>query len=120
MATDLAKKCADLGVDLGSLHQWNTGTADVISIFDGPTGEFNRMARAAGLSPMPAIDVVAELPYDLMNDAQFASVMVGMYSQKPSFTLLAPPCTAYTAAMRFNSLKPKVMAKNRADRELQE
>ena len=62
--------------------------------------------------------VVAELPYDLMNDAQFASVMVGMYSQKPSFTLLAPPCTAYTAAMRFNSLKPKVMAKNRADRAL--
>jgi hypothetical protein len=69
---------------------------------------------------MPAFDVVAELPYDLMNDAQFASVMVGMYSQKPSFTLLASPCTAYTAAMHFNSLKPKVMAKNRADWALQE
>ena len=78
------------------------------------------MARAAGLSPMPPIDVVAELPYDLMNDAHFASVMVGMYSQQPGFTLLAPPCTAYTAAMRFNRGKPKVMAKNREDRALQE
>ena len=116
----LAAKCAQLGIDPKSLHQWNTGTADFISIFDGPTGESYRMARAAGLSPMPPIDVVAELPYDLMNDAHFASVMVGMYSQRPGFTLLAPPCTAYTAAMRFNRGKPKVMAKNREDRALQE
>ena len=98
---------------------WDTGTADAISIFDGPSGMFNRGAQASGLHPMPAIDEVVEVPYDLLNDAHYASVMVGIYTQQPGFGLVAPPCGWWTAAMRFNRRRPGVMKRMEEGREVQ-
>ena len=39
-------KCKETGTDPATLHQWDTGTADAISIFDGPSGMFNKGAQA--------------------------------------------------------------------------
>ena len=112
-------KCKETGTDPATLHQWDTGTADAISIFDGPSGMFNMGAQASGLHPMPAIDEVAEVPYDLLNDAHYASVMVGIYTQQPGFGLVAPPCGWWTAAMRFNRRRSGVMKRMKEGREIQ-
>ena len=115
----LILKCRKNGVDPKSLRQWETGMADCLSIFDGPSGNFNRTASETGLYAMPPVDVLAKVPCDISNDVHYAWLMVGILTQKPTFVLLAPPCGAWTQAMRFNKNKPKVMQRIREMRKEQ-
>jgi hypothetical protein len=101
------------------LYDWETGIADMISVFDGPSGQLNRMCEDAGVHAMPAIDKVAKIPYDILDDIQFSSLMVGVLKQKPGLLLLAPECTSFSKAQDFNKNRPDVMSAIAKERKVQ-
>jgi len=101
------------------IHDWDTGVADMISVFDGPSGQLNKMCEDAGVHAMPAIDKIAKVPYDVLNDIQFSSLMVGILKQKPGLLLLAPECTSFSKAQDFNKNRPDVMAAIAKERKVQ-
>jgi hypothetical protein len=82
----------------------------LVSIFDGPSGQLNAMCEQAGVTVMPPIDKVASGPYDMLNDVQFSSLMIGILERRPGLVLLAPECTAWSKAQDFNRKRPSVMA----------
>jgi hypothetical protein len=44
------------------------GDADVLSIFDRPSGNLNRCATEQGLYAMPPVDKIAVSPTDILDD----------------------------------------------------
>ena len=80
--------------------------ADILSVFDGPSGELNKKCEDLGLVAMPPVDVLADEPYSVLNDVHFAAMMVAILIRMPLMVLFAPVCKWYSRAFDFNSGKP--------------
>lgn len=84
-------------------YEGGVGDADVISIFDGPSGLFNQCAAASGLYAMPPVDKVAVPPVDILNDYQFAMLVQAILRLRVGLVIAAPDCGAWCAASHFNN-----------------
>ena len=93
--------------------------ADLLSVFDGPSGHINAVARANGLAVMPPVDTRAKHPWDLLDDRVHAKLMTGILAERPAVTIYAPPCRAWCRARNFASGNPKMMAKLEDERVVQ-
>ena len=94
--------------------------ADILSVFDGPSGELNEKCEELGLVAIPPVDVLADVPYSVMNDVHFAAIMVAILIRMPLMVLFAPVCKWYSRAFDFNSGKPhaeKACNEGRAEQE---
>ena len=70
------------------------GNADLLSIFDGPSGTINKVATEKGLTAMPPVDVLTEMPQGILNDVQFATLMIAILECCPGLVILGPGCGA--------------------------
>ena len=75
-------KAKSKGTEIGTLHNWDRGKADMISVFNGPSTTMEQLARGMGISTMPPIDRTAEVPYDILSDVHFASLMADVLKQQ--------------------------------------
>ena len=58
------------------------GDADVLSIFDGPSGNLNRCATEQGIYAMPPVDNIAVPPMDILDDVQFVTLTHAILEQR--------------------------------------
>jgi hypothetical protein len=87
------------------------GDADVLSIFDRPSGNLNRCATEQGLYAMPPVDKIAVPPTDILDDVQFVMLTHSILEQRTALVIIAPDCGAWCAAAQLNNNRPSAMVK---------
>ena len=97
-----------------------TEKMDTLAVFGGPTHAFELVCSENDVKAMPNFDKVADPSFDILNDLQFAMLMVAVLVGQPLTSCFAPECTAYSRAQNFNRNRPAVQIKIAARRATQE
>jgi hypothetical protein len=87
------------------------GDADFLSIFDGPAGSLNKQAVEQGLTAMLPVDLLAAIPYQMLNDVHFSTLVVAVLDCCPGLVMFAPDCSAWCMAAMFNNRNERAMEK---------
>ena len=83
----------------------------LLEIFSGKEARITQAALRTHMVALPPVDILHDADHDLTKPQHLQTLLTTIRTQQPKVTFLAPPCTAYSIALRnFNKHRPQYIA----------